>query len=61
MSLLSKSASLYSQAQKLIPAGVNSPVSAFMGVGGLPLFIKRADGTYLFDIDCKAYIDYIGS
>ncbi len=61
MSLHSKSESLYAQAQQLIPGGVNSPVRAFTGVGGTPLFIERADGAYLFDADGKAYIDYVGS
>ncbi|KAG4065571.1 hypothetical protein HA402_011260 [Bradysia odoriphaga] len=45
----------------MIPGGVNSPVRAFTGVGGTPLFIERADGAYLFDADGKAYIDYVGS
>lgn len=61
MSLHSKSESLYAQAQQLIPGGVNSPVRAFTGVGGTPRFIERADGAYLFDVDGKAYIDYVGS
>ncbi|BFO08292.1 hypothetical protein GGER_08020 [Serratia rubidaea] len=61
MSLHSKSESLYAEAQQLIPGGVNSPVRAFTGVGGVPLFIERADGAYLFDADGKAYIDYVGS
>lgn len=58
---MSKSESLFSQAQALIPGGVNSPVRAFSGVGGVPLFIERADGAFLFDADGKAYIDYVGS
>jgi len=58
---MSKSESLFSQAQALIPGGVNSPVRAFSGVGGIPLFIERADGAFLFDADGKAYIDYVGS
>ncbi|MGP2468232.1 glutamate-1-semialdehyde 2,1-aminomutase [Yersinia sp. 2540 StPb PI] len=58
---MSKSESLYAQAQQVIPGGVNSPVRAFTGVGGVPLFIERADGAYLFDVDGKAYIDYVGS
>ncbi len=58
---MSKSENLYAQAQQLIPGGVNSPVRAFTGVGGIPLFIERADGAYLFDVDGKAYIDYVGS
>ncbi|MFV8147672.1 aminotransferase class III-fold pyridoxal phosphate-dependent enzyme, partial [Enterobacter cloacae complex sp.6722787] len=52
---------LYKAAQQLIPGGVNSPVRAFNGVGGTPLFIERADGAYIYDADGKAYIDYVGS
>ncbi|HEY6986802.1 MAG TPA: glutamate-1-semialdehyde 2,1-aminomutase, partial [Bryobacteraceae bacterium] len=48
-------------AKELIPGGVNSPVRAFRGVGGTPLFIERGDGAYLYDIDGNAYLDYIGS
>lgn len=55
------STQLYQQAQQSIPGGVNSPVRAFNGVGGEPIFIDRADGAYLFDVDQKSYIDYIGS
>lgn len=58
---MSKSAELYQKAQKTIPGGVNSPVRAFNGVGGAPLFIERADGALIFDADGKAYIDYVCS
>ncbi|BES85801.1 glutamate-1-semialdehyde 2,1-aminomutase [Pectobacterium araliae] len=58
---MNKSESLYAAAQQLIPGGVNSPVRAFNGVGGTPLFIERADGAYLYDADEQAYIDYVGS
>ncbi|PIF23278.1 glutamate-1-semialdehyde 2,1-aminomutase [Candidatus Pantoea floridensis] len=58
---MSKSENLYAAAQRLIPGGVNSPVRAFTGVGGVPLFIERADGAYLYDADGKGYIDYVGS
>lgn len=58
---MSKSENLYAEAQRLIPGGVNSPVRAFTGVGGVPLFIERADGAYLYDADGKAYVDYVGS
>ncbi|QCR37108.1 glutamate-1-semialdehyde 2,1-aminomutase [Nissabacter sp. SGAir0207] len=61
MSQHSKSESLFAKAQQLIPGGVNSPVRAFTGVGGVPLFIEHADGAYLYDADGKAYIDYVGS
>lgn len=40
---------------------MNSPVRAFNGVGGTPLFIERANGAYIYDVDGKAYIDYVGS
>jgi len=52
---------LFSRAQNTIPGGVNSPVRAFKHVGGTPVFIDRADGAYIFDVDGKQYIDYIGS
>jgi glutamate-1-semialdehyde 2,1-aminomutase len=58
---MTKSAQLYEKAQTTIPGGVNSPVRAFNGVGGSPLFIDRADGALIFDVDGKAYIDYVGS
>ncbi len=58
---MSRSDELFTQAQKFIPGGVNSPVRAFKSVGGTPLFIKRAEGAYLFDVDGKRYIDYVGS
>ncbi|NJO17206.1 MAG: glutamate-1-semialdehyde 2,1-aminomutase [Thioploca sp.] len=48
-------------AQQYIPGGVNSPVRAFKGVGGDPVFIDRATGAYLYDIEGKRYIDYVGS
>jgi glutamate-1-semialdehyde 2,1-aminomutase len=52
---------LFSQAQNTIPGGVNSPVRAFKHVGGTPVFIDRADGAYIYDVDGRQYIDYIGS
>jgi glutamate-1-semialdehyde 2,1-aminomutase len=58
---MSESAKLFLRAQQRIPGGVNSPVRAFKGVGGDPLFIARADGAYLFDEDGNQYIDYVGS
>ena len=51
----------FSAAQKHIPGGVNSPVRAFKGVGGDPIFIQRAKNAYLYDTEGKAYIDYVGS
>ncbi|NNC99466.1 MAG: glutamate-1-semialdehyde 2,1-aminomutase [Gammaproteobacteria bacterium] len=53
--------SRFQQAQRYIPGGVNSPVRAFKGVGGEPVFIKRAKGAYLWDADNNQYIDYVGS
>lgn len=58
---MSKSSQLFTQAQAIIPGGVNSPVRAFNGVGGSPLFIERAEGAHIHDVDGKAYIDYVGS
>jgi glutamate-1-semialdehyde 2,1-aminomutase len=56
-----KSARLYARALELMPGGVNSPVRAFRGVGGTPLFIKSATGPYITDIDGRRFIDYVGS
>ncbi len=58
---MSRSEELFTQARKYIPGGVNSPVRAFKSVGGTPLFIERAEGAYLYDVDGKRYIDYVGS
>ncbi|MEO6696762.1 MAG: glutamate-1-semialdehyde 2,1-aminomutase [Gammaproteobacteria bacterium] len=57
----SRSHALFLQAQQHIPGGVNSPVRAFRGVGGEPLFFKRGEGAYLIDEDDNRYIDYVGS
>ena len=51
----------FSQAQKIMPGGVNSPVRAFNGVGGTPRFIKKGEGPYLYDVDNNRLIDYVGS
>ena len=56
-----RSAQLFEQARHSIPGGVNSPVRAFNGVGGTPRFIDHADGAYLYDVDGKAYVDYIAA
>ena len=53
--------SLFDQAQLVIPGGVNSPVRAFKGVGGEPIFIEHAKGAYIVDTQGKQYIDYVGS
>jgi glutamate-1-semialdehyde 2,1-aminomutase len=52
---------LFNAAKQHIPGGVNSPVRAFKSVSGTPLFIKRANGAYLYDSDDTQYIDYVGS
>ena len=59
--LYKRSSELFVEALKYIPGGVNSPVRAFKSVGGTPIFIKKANGAYLFDEDDKRYIDYINS
>ena len=56
---ISRSAELFAAAQQVIPGGVNSPVRAFRGVGGTPLFIDHARGPYLWDADGNRYIDYV--
>lgn len=56
-----KSNNLFERAQQHIPGGVNSPVRAFKSVGGTPIFIKKANGAYLYDEDGHRYIDYINS
>jgi glutamate-1-semialdehyde 2,1-aminomutase len=53
--------SLFQEACKYIPGGVNSPVRAFRGVGGEPIFFKKAQGAYVFATDDRRYIDYVGS
>lgn len=58
---MSRSEQLFQQALALIPGGVNSPVRAFRGVGGTPIFFKQGRGAYLIDVDDKQYIDYVGS
>ena len=55
------SSTLFQQARRHIPGGVNSPVRAFKGVGGDPIFFARGAGAYLWDEDGKKYIDYVGS
>lgn len=56
-----RSAQLYKEARKYIPGGVNSPVRAFRGVGGEPLFFESGDGAWLTDVDGNHYIDYVGA
>ena len=57
----SNSSKLFAEAQKHMPGGVNSPVRAFKSVGRDPLYIKRAKGSKIFDVDGNEFIDYIGS
>jgi glutamate-1-semialdehyde 2,1-aminomutase len=57
----SHSRALFRKAQALIPGGVNSPVRAFRAVGGNPLFIRKARGAYIWDVDGNKYVDYVGS
>ncbi len=56
-----KNESLFERAQRSIPGGVNSPVRAYRAVGGVPPFLERAAGAYLWDADGRRYIDYVGS
>lgn len=58
---MNNSQQLFNEAQMVIPGGVNSPVRAFKGVGGTPIFFKQGKGAYLTDVDDKQYIDYVGS
>jgi glutamate-1-semialdehyde 2,1-aminomutase len=57
----SRSQSLFERARGLMPGGVNSPVRAFRGVGGDPVFFKSGSGAWLTDVDGNRYIDYVGS
>ncbi|MDG1774729.1 MAG: glutamate-1-semialdehyde 2,1-aminomutase, partial [Flavobacteriaceae bacterium] len=56
-----RSSALFEAAQKVIPGGVNSPVRAFKAVGGTPIFVERAKGAYLYDVDGNRYVDFIAS
>jgi glutamate-1-semialdehyde 2,1-aminomutase len=58
---MSRNDELFARAQRVIPAGVNSPVRAFRSVGGTPRFFTRGEGAYLWDADGKRYVDYVGS
>lgn len=58
---MENSKKLFNKSQQYIPGGVNSPVRAFRGVGGAPIFFKQGSGAYLIDADDKRYIDYVGS
>ncbi len=58
---MNRSSTLFNEAKNYIPGGVNSPVRAFKGVGGEPIYFERGEGAYLYDVDGNAYIDYVGS
>jgi len=58
---MTQSDTFFTEAQRYIPGGVNSPVRAFRGVGGNPVFFERGQGPYLYDVDGRRYIDYVGS
>ena len=58
---MSTNQQLFERASAVLPGGVNSPVRAFGSVGGTPFFTERADGAYLWDVEGKRYIDYVGS
>jgi glutamate-1-semialdehyde 2,1-aminomutase len=56
-----RSSTLFKESQQVIPGGVNSPVRAFKSVGGTPIFVEKAKGAYLYDVDGNSYLDYISS
>src|SRR5919106_4564799 len=56
-----KSRKLFERARRMLPGGVDSPVRAFQAVGGAPLFVKRASGSRLYDVDGNTFIDYVMS
>ncbi len=58
---MSQSSTFFNEAKNYIPGGVNSPVRAFNGVGGDPIYFERGAGAYLVDVDGKEYVDYVGS
>ena len=61
MNQRSGSEALFSRAKELLPGGVNSPVRAFRGVGGTPVFFAKGEGAWLTDVDGNRYVDYVGS
>lgn len=58
---MTQASNLFTNAKKVIPGGVNSPVRSFSGVGGTPVYVDHASGPYIFDSENKQYIDYVGS
>jgi glutamate-1-semialdehyde 2,1-aminomutase len=61
MNLYCRSEAAFEKAKKMIPGGVNSPVRAFKGVGGIPVYFLKANGAFLTDVDGNTYIDFVGS
>jgi len=59
--MTTKSEQLFAEALRYIPGGVNSPVRAFRAVGGRPIFVDRAKGAHVFDVDGREYVDYVGT
>ncbi|MEO8383616.1 MAG: glutamate-1-semialdehyde 2,1-aminomutase [Betaproteobacteria bacterium] len=59
--MFNNSKALFEKSQRVIPGGVNSPVRAFRAVGGTPIFFRRGNGAYLWDVDDNKFIDYVGS
>jgi len=59
--MVDKSILAYEEAKKVIPGGVDSPVRAFKSVGGIPVFIEKGEGSYIFDIDGNKYLDFVQS
>ncbi len=59
--MITNSINAYEEAKQVIPGGVDSPVRAFKGVGGTPVFIDRGEGAYLYDIDGNKYVDFVQS
>ncbi len=58
---MSRSEQAWQEAQRVLPGGVDSPVRAFRAVGGIPPFIERGSGAYLYDVDGQRYVDYVCS
>src|SRR5580658_10411779 len=59
--MASKSEQLFDEALRYLPGGVNSPVRAFRAVGGKPIFVHKAKGAHIFDVDGREYVDYVGT
>ena len=59
--MVEKNQNLFERAKKVIPGGVNSPVRSFSSVGGIPYFVRNAEGPYVWDEEGNRYIDYVQS